>query len=157
MNFFAFSLFDSADYTVHSDYSVELFPFLLVQFPALRDFVKMGKPVWGTCAGLIFLANKVVGGLFCNYPAIDIRLCSCRSMFFSEQGTIRQKIMTLIKVRGLSFTGQKSGGQGLIGGLDCTVHRNFFGSQVSLDTRLIIWLHFLPIYCLSAQLVLRMI
>ncbi|XP_077225362.1 pyridoxine biosynthesis 2 isoform X1 [Tasmannia lanceolata] len=30
-------------------------------FPALRDFVKTGKPVWGTCAGLIFLANKAVG------------------------------------------------------------------------------------------------
>ncbi|KAK4762320.1 hypothetical protein SAY86_008088 [Trapa natans] len=55
-------------------------------FPALRNFVKMGKPVWGTCAGLIFLADKVVG--------------------------------------------QKSGGQELIGGLDCTVHRNFFGSQI---------------------------
>ncbi|CAL2264426.1 unnamed protein product [Prunus armeniaca] len=55
-------------------------------FPALREFVKMGKPVWGTCAGLIFLANKA--------------------------------------------TGQKIGGQELIGGLDCTVHRNFFGSQI---------------------------
>lgn len=55
-------------------------------FPALREFVQMGKPVWGTCAGLIFLANKVVG--------------------------------------------QKTGGQDLIGGLDCTVHRNFFGSQI---------------------------
>ncbi|KAG9445541.1 hypothetical protein H6P81_011669 [Aristolochia fimbriata] len=55
-------------------------------FPALRDFVKMGKPVWGTCAGLIFLADKAVG--------------------------------------------VKSGGQELLGGLDCTVHRNFFGSQV---------------------------
>ncbi|PON71839.1 Pyridoxal 5'-phosphate synthase subunit [Parasponia andersonii] len=55
-------------------------------FPTLREFVKMGKPVWGTCAGLIFLANKA--------------------------------------------TGQKTGGQELIGGLDCTVHRNFFGSQI---------------------------
>ncbi|CAA0811984.1 Probable pyridoxal 5-phosphate synthase subunit PDX2 [Striga hermonthica] len=55
-------------------------------FPALRDFVKMGKPVWGTCAGLIFLADKAVG--------------------------------------------QKTGGQELIGGLNCTVHRNFFGSQI---------------------------
>ncbi|XP_068666946.1 probable pyridoxal 5'-phosphate synthase subunit PDX2 [Aristolochia californica] len=55
-------------------------------FPALRDFIKMGKPVWGTCAGLIFLANKAVG--------------------------------------------QKSGGQELLGGLDCTVHRNFFGGQL---------------------------
>ncbi|KAK3442288.1 probable pyridoxal 5'-phosphate synthase subunit PDX2 [Eucalyptus grandis] len=55
-------------------------------FPALREFVKMGNPVWGTCAGLIFLADKV--------------------------------------------TGQKAGGQDLIGGLHCTVHRNFFGSQI---------------------------
>ncbi|XP_057526871.1 probable pyridoxal 5'-phosphate synthase subunit PDX2 [Amaranthus tricolor] len=55
-------------------------------FPALREFVKMGKPVWGTCAGLIFLANKVFG--------------------------------------------QKTDGQELVGGLDCTVHRNFFGSQI---------------------------
>ncbi|XP_047330981.1 LOW QUALITY PROTEIN: probable pyridoxal 5'-phosphate synthase subunit PDX2 [Impatiens glandulifera] len=55
-------------------------------FPALREFVNTGKPVWGTCAGLIFLANKAVG--------------------------------------------QKLGGQELIGGLDCTVHRNFFGSQI---------------------------
>ncbi|GAB4825438.1 Pyridoxal biosynthesis protein pdx2 [Ancistrocladus abbreviatus] len=55
-------------------------------FPALRQFVKMGKPVWGTCAGLIFLANRAVG--------------------------------------------QKAGGQELVGGLDCMVHRNFFGSQI---------------------------
>ncbi|KAB5540685.1 hypothetical protein DKX38_013659 [Salix brachista] len=55
-------------------------------FPALREFVKMGKPVWGTCAGLIFLADKAVG--------------------------------------------QKTGGQELVGGLDCTVHRNYFGSQI---------------------------
>ncbi|CAN4100890.1 unnamed protein product [Withania somnifera] len=62
-------------------------------FPALREFVKMGKPVWGTCAGLIFLANKA--------------------------------------------TGQKTGGQELIGGLDCNVHRNFFGSQIqSFETEL---------------------
>ncbi|CAM0947251.1 unnamed protein product [Alopecurus aequalis] len=62
-------------------------------FPALREFVSAGKPVWGTCAGLIFLANKAVG--------------------------------------------QKTGGQELVGGLDCTVHRNFFGSQLqSFETEL---------------------
>ncbi|XP_065869055.1 probable pyridoxal 5'-phosphate synthase subunit PDX2 [Euphorbia lathyris] len=55
-------------------------------FPALREFVKSGKPVWGTCAGLIFLADKAYG--------------------------------------------QKIGGQELVGGLDCTVHRNYFGSQI---------------------------
>lgn len=30
----------------------------------------------------------------------------------------------------LCVAGQKAGGQELVGGLDCTVHRNFFGSQV---------------------------
>ncbi|EPS70278.1 hypothetical protein M569_04481, partial [Genlisea aurea] len=55
-------------------------------FPALRDFVRTGKPVWGTCAGLIFLADRA--------------------------------------------TGQKAGGQELIGGLNCLVHRNYFGSQI---------------------------
>lgn len=34
------------------------------QFPALREFVEMGKPVWGTCAGLIFLANKATGNFY---------------------------------------------------------------------------------------------
>ena len=29
------------------------------------------------------------------------------------------------------ISGQKTGGQYLVGGLDCTVHRNFFGSQVN--------------------------
>lgn len=28
-------------------------------------------------------------------------------------------------------SGQKTGGQELVGGLDCTVHRNYFGSQVN--------------------------
>lgn len=30
--------------------------------PELRQFASDGKPVWGTCAGLIFLANKATGG-----------------------------------------------------------------------------------------------
>jgi len=54
--------------------------------PALRLFAGAGKPVWGTCAGLIFLAARAVG--------------------------------------------QKTGGQALLGGLDVTVSRNFFGGQV---------------------------
>jgi len=52
----------------------------------LREFVASGRPVMGTCAGLIFLAKDV--------------------------------------------DGQKEGGQELVGGLDVTVHRNHFGSQV---------------------------
>lgn len=54
---------------------------------ALQSFASSGRPMWGTCAGLIFLANRAMG--------------------------------------------QKTGGQALLGGLDCTVHRNFFGSQIN--------------------------
>lgn len=55
--------------------------------PALKQFGASGRPIWGTCAGLIFLADKAHG--------------------------------------------QKEGGQALLGGLNCTVHRNFFGSQIN--------------------------
>ena len=51
----------------------------------LRAWVRGGKPVWGTCAGMILLADHAVG--------------------------------------------QKQGGQPLIGGLDVTVNRNYFGRQ----------------------------
>ncbi len=52
----------------------------------LRQWVHMGRPTWGTCAGMILLAEQA--------------------------------------------TGQKQGGQALIGGLDVTVNRNYFGRQV---------------------------
>jgi len=52
----------------------------------LRQWVHGGKPTWGTCAGMILLAEHA--------------------------------------------TGQKLGGQALIGGLDVTVNRNYFGRQV---------------------------
>ena len=55
-------------------------------FAEISKLVKNKMPVWGTCAGLILLANKVEG--------------------------------------------QKTGGQGLIGGLDIVASRNFFGAQV---------------------------
>lgn len=61
--------------------------------PALREFAAQGKPMWGTCAGLIFLADRA--------------------------------------------TGMKEGGQALIGGINCLVHRNFFGAQInSFETML---------------------
>lgn len=52
----------------------------------LRQWVHGGKPTWGTCAGMILLAEHA--------------------------------------------TGQKLGGQALIGGLGVTVNRNYFGRQV---------------------------
>lgn len=61
--------------------------------PPLRGWVQAGRPTWGTCAGMILLAEKA--------------------------------------------TGQKLGGQALIGGLDVTVNRNYFGRQVhSFEARL---------------------
>lgn len=36
----------------------------LSQFPALREFSTAGKPIWGTCAGLIFLADRASGENF---------------------------------------------------------------------------------------------
>jgi len=59
----------------------------------LRDWVKAGRPTWGTCAGMILLAERAEG--------------------------------------------QKQGGQPLVGGLDITVNRNYFGRQVdSFETDL---------------------
>ncbi|RME54927.1 MAG: pyridoxal 5'-phosphate synthase glutaminase subunit PdxT [Caldilineae bacterium] len=52
----------------------------------LREWVHAEKPTWGTCAGMILLAERAVG--------------------------------------------QKQGGQALLGGLDVTVNRNYFGRQV---------------------------
>lgn len=51
----------------------------------LRAWVRAGRPTWGTCAGMILLAERA--------------------------------------------TGQKQGGQPLLGGLDVTVNRNYFGRQ----------------------------
>ena len=52
----------------------------------LQDWVRAGRPTWGTCAGMILLADDAAG--------------------------------------------QKLGGQALIGGLNVTVNRNYFGRQV---------------------------
>jgi 5'-phosphate synthase pdxT subunit len=53
----------------------------------LRAWVRAGRPTWGTCAGMILLAERA--------------------------------------------TGQKQGGQPLLGGLDVTVNRNYFGRQTA--------------------------
>lgn len=59
----------------------------------LKAWVQSGKPTWGTCAGMILLAERAIG--------------------------------------------QKAGGQPLIGGLDVTVNRNYFGRQAdSFETLL---------------------
>lgn len=41
-----------------------MFNLFILQFLALQESINTGKPVWGICAGLIFLANKAIGELF---------------------------------------------------------------------------------------------
>jgi 5'-phosphate synthase pdxT subunit len=53
----------------------------------LKEYVKAGKPVWGTCAGLILLADRL-----------------------TDEGALDTNV---------------------IGGLDITASRNFFGSQIN--------------------------
>lgn len=53
----------------------------------LRRWIREDKPIWGTCAGMILLADEVVH--------------------------------------------QKSGGQSILGGLNISVCRNYYGSQVA--------------------------
>lgn len=55
-------------------------------FDALKKWVQSGKPVWGTCAGMILLSDHAIKKAKC--------------------------------------------GQTLVGGLDCHVCRNYFGSQI---------------------------
>lgn len=33
--------------------------------PELRSFASQGRPIWGTCAGLIFLADRASGSYLC--------------------------------------------------------------------------------------------
>lgn len=47
--------------------------------PELQSFAKQGRPIWGTCAGLIFLADKAIGALSasCRDPSAASELLSC--------------------------------------------------------------------------------
>merc|ERR1719273_720774 len=56
----------------------------------IQSYISSGKPTWGTCAGMVLLAERCVGG-----------------------------------------SAVIENGQSLIGGVDVTVCRNYFGSQVS--------------------------
>lgn len=84
--------------------------------PELRQFSAQHRPVWGTCAGAIFLAEKATGSL-CSLTALT-----------NARGWYKDVCLS---------SGTKAGGQALLGGLDCTVHRNFFGAQIrSFSTKL---------------------
>jgi len=53
--------------------------------PELQAFAKAGRPVWGTCAGMIFLAERAEGESWQATAVLQLRLweltlvCSCGS------------------------------------------------------------------------------
>lgn len=99
--------------------------------PELRSFAKEGRPIWGTCAGLIFLADRA-SGVLCRLAA-DACMNSAQSCKHGEA----HLVTATHKQDPCTHTGQKEGGQALLGGLDCSVHRNFFGAQInSFETQL---------------------
>lgn len=73
---------------------------------SLVRFRQEGRPIWGTCAGLILLAERAEG----------------------KESNIRDRWRNI-------EAGMKKGGQALLGGLDILVARNFFGSQVCSFSR----------------------
>ncbi len=98
--------------------------------PELRKFAAAGRPIWGTCAGMIFLAERAEGACVRAW----VTMCSRHIASTIHQGVawlsvslprsmFRPALLALV-------AGMKKGGQALLGGLDILVSRNFFGAQV---------------------------
>jgi 5'-phosphate synthase pdxT subunit len=107
--------------------------------PELQAFAKAGRPIWGTCAGMIFLAERAEGAQWGVGGGDGWR---------GEEGTGRGGRAAPGRTHAARSRaapnapphdparrlpappGQKKGGQALLGGLDVCVSRNFFGAQV---------------------------
>lgn len=101
--------------------------------PELRQFAAAQRPIWGTCAGLIFLANRASG---------QCVPCGCWARCRSDMVLAGQRACAQGRVwpppahvpprrpAAPPAAGMKEGGQALLGGLDVMVQRNFFGAQV---------------------------
>ncbi|WP_410772389.1 pyridoxal 5'-phosphate synthase glutaminase subunit PdxT [Fontibacillus sp. BL9] len=63
---------------------------------AIRDFASQGKPVFGTCAGLIVMAKEIEGGEEAHLGLMDIKVS--RNAF----GRQRESFETDLEVKGLS-------------------------------------------------------
>jgi 5'-phosphate synthase pdxT subunit len=51
--------------------------------PAIRDLAEAGRPVWGTCAGLVFLARELVG--YDHQPRLGLLDIRVRRNAFGSQ------------------------------------------------------------------------
>ena len=66
-------------------------------FPKLKAFVQEGKPVWGTCAGMILLSNKAVMQKEGGQPLIgglDVEVC--RNYFGSQVISARERRRVMV-------------------------------------------------------------
>ena len=86
-----------------------------LQVEPLRDWLRAGKPIWGTCAGLILLSKWTVSEDTYVTPGIAV---SAAALWLS-----------VVAITGCE-SAMSSKAEGLLGGLDVVTHRNFFGSQV---------------------------
>lgn len=43
--------------------------------PDLRSYCAAARPVWGTCAGLIFLAERATGSLEARFMSVSSSRC----------------------------------------------------------------------------------
>ena len=59
------------------------------QLPALREFAASGRPIWGTCAGLIFLADRALGQKQGGQALIGGLDVVVSRNFFGSQGVSR--------------------------------------------------------------------
>ena len=120
--------------------------------PELKSFAKEGRPIWGTCAGLIFLADRASGAIsawaflkpispaLCMQPLTTTQHKRAAApypvRFFAVLNSIARGVFKSLRHAPVE-QGRRRGGQALLGGLDCSVHRNFFGAQMnSFETQL---------------------
>lgn len=66
-------------------------------FPRLREWVKSGRPVWGTCAGMILLSNAALmqkAGGQALVGGLDVEIC--RNYFGSQIDSHERAIETIV-------------------------------------------------------------
>ena len=58
----------------------------------LKQFIKSGKPVWGTCAGLILLSDRIQGGLENQSGIGGLNVTVQRNAFGRQLGSFVQEL-----------------------------------------------------------------
>ncbi len=77
--------------------------------PDLRSFCAAAKPVWGTCAGLIFLADRATGAIqgpctLCTLPLSVVKVGGAAAKVPSACGHFAGMALQCLAVRSLSDT-----------------------------------------------------